>query len=75
MIASCLICNFSDVGIPQILIFKFNEEDLQYVDKLFFGVLDGIVRISFDRTSFPLLIRPAYRAAIFIVITRGRNRI
>ena len=75
VIASCLICNFSDVGIPQILIFKSNEEDLQYVHKLFFCVFYGKVRISFDRTSFPLLIRPAYRAAIFIVITRGRNRI
>ena len=74
-IASCLICSLPDVGIPKILILKFNEEDLQYVYKLFFCVFYGKVRISFDRTSFPLLIRPAYRAAIFIVITRGRNRI
>ena len=36
MIASCLICNFPVIGIPQILILKFNEEDLQYVYKLFF---------------------------------------
>ena len=59
MIASCLICNFPVVGISQILILKFNEEDLQYVYKLFFGVFHGKVRISFDRISFPLLIKPA----------------
>ena len=59
VIASCLICRFPDVGIPQILILKFNEEDLQYVYKLFFCVFYGKVRISFDRISFPLLIKSA----------------
>ena len=59
MIASCLICSLPDVGIPKILILKFNEEDLQYVYKLFFCVFYGIVRISFDRKAFPLLIKPS----------------
>ena len=59
VIASCLICNFPVVGIPQILILKFNEEDLQYVYKLFFCVFYRKVRICFDRISFPLLIKPA----------------
>ena len=59
VIASCLICSLPDVGIPKILILKFNEEDLQYVYKIFFCVFYGIVWISFDRKAFPLLIKPS----------------
>ena len=59
VITSCLICNFPVVGIPQILILKFNEEDLQYVYNLFFCVFYGRVWISFDRISFLLIIKPA----------------